>query len=284
MPSGDKPDTVRLLVIPWRTVAWVSASAAVGSLASLVVVATTNGSNALATVALALAVLSFLIQIIVFLGQSAIQGSQTMRNEQIFGATLKLLAEIQSTANTTQEALREQKEVLLPALLEKQALQTGPPPGQTTPAVPPSEPANLSYPPPIRDRPEITSRLDLLTTLPPDREIAERDAKLIHELSPITVDTLRRLGRDEMSSLMSPGNFGPGLYRHLSGTQEALSRGLVREIDPPMYDPSDPSYRVFQLTPDGRELARYWASWHPRPDYYRDLELPTEAFSWLEGS
>jgi hypothetical protein len=199
---------------------------------------------------------------------------QAVRYEQIFGARLRLLAEIPLTAETTQETLSEQREVLLPALLAKRALERGRRRRRPEAAVPPPQARfDRQYPPPITDPTETRERLHSLTALPYDRVEAEQDATLFRELGGATKDALRRLGRDEVRVLMTAG-FGPGLYRRRPWMREAVDRGLVQEAEPPLVDPRDPDFRVFALTPAGRRLARYWTSPSPRPDYFAELGVP----------
>src|SRR5690349_7146889 len=112
------------LVVPWRVVAFAAISVAIVAIAALAIVASVNDASSLETIALALAVLAFVVQILVFLGQTTTQSQQSMRSEDLHSRTLGILADISATSESTTQALQEQKEVLLPALIEKTQLQS----------------------------------------------------------------------------------------------------------------------------------------------------------------
>lgn len=75
----------------------------IGSLAALVISA--DGGHALATVALSLAILSFVIQIILFLAQGLTTNQQMFRAEQIHVLTTTALAAIAEKAESAHETL-----------------------------------------------------------------------------------------------------------------------------------------------------------------------------------
>jgi hypothetical protein len=58
------------MIVSWRSVAFSAILVAVGALGSLVLVVTTGNADALSTIALALAIIAFVIQIMVFIAHT----------------------------------------------------------------------------------------------------------------------------------------------------------------------------------------------------------------------
>ena len=78
---------------------------AIAVTAVLAIVAVKNDVDFLSTLALALAVLAFVIQIIVFIAQSAAAGQQLARAEELHGSTLRALAAIEEKAEGTRQTV-----------------------------------------------------------------------------------------------------------------------------------------------------------------------------------
>jgi hypothetical protein len=113
------------LKLPWRTVALASVATAVcigtGSLAALVIVASEHGAEGLSTVALALAVLAFTSQLIVFVVQGLATSKQTSRSEEIYARINGLLEGLKGTTNATQATMERHMGILLKAAVGEAA-------------------------------------------------------------------------------------------------------------------------------------------------------------------
>lgn len=87
------------------------------SLTALAVVASVEGAEALATIALVLAIVAFTIQIFLFVVQSQAASEQRVRSEQLNTQTQALLVEVRATAQATQAMLSQQFNQLLQAFV-----------------------------------------------------------------------------------------------------------------------------------------------------------------------
>jgi hypothetical protein len=100
------PSRSSSLIVPLRVVAIVSGVFGFTCLCVLVVVTSVDNKDALATVALALAILAFGIQLIVFIAQQGLATEQGRRSEQIYGEMRSVLAEIREKAAGTENEVR----------------------------------------------------------------------------------------------------------------------------------------------------------------------------------
>jgi hypothetical protein len=268
-PDEAEVDKAANLIVPWRMVSWISTAVAIVALATLATVASIHNADALATVALALALLSFVVQILVFLGQALTQQQQAVRSEEIYARTLELLSEVHAKTETTQEAMREQREVLLPALLSKAKLQ---------PEAVGAEDAGSQVPqpvdyPPATATPEDEEIVEHLTTLPESREEAEQAAQLLDGLDDDHLTVVHRFGTDEIRSRTPESTLAPGLYARGDLIEPLVASGLVDRV-PGWTNPNTLS-NFYRLTPAGRDAARMLTAEGPRPDYYEDIGLPS---------
>jgi hypothetical protein len=106
--KGAAPRGPAQLRLAWRTVALAAAVASTAAVASLIVVATVQEAGALSTVALSLAIVSFVIQVLVFMVDSTARSEQTQRSEALYTETEGLLREVRATAQATQDFLATQ--------------------------------------------------------------------------------------------------------------------------------------------------------------------------------
>jgi Kef-type K+ transport system membrane component KefB len=88
---GQQPTHSGSFVLSARAVGVGSAITAVASLAALAIVASLKDADTLSTVALALAVLAFAIQIVVFIAQASTASQQMVRAEQLNKETSGIL-------------------------------------------------------------------------------------------------------------------------------------------------------------------------------------------------
>jgi DNA uptake protein ComE-like DNA-binding protein len=101
------------LKIPWRTVAIGSLLINLGTVGTVAAVATINGSDALATVALALAIIAFICQLIIFSVQTWQSGEQLRQAQELNSATGSLLGEVRARIEGTHQMVSTQYQELL---------------------------------------------------------------------------------------------------------------------------------------------------------------------------
>jgi hypothetical protein len=283
MTSGSRTSLGRAaasasFVTPWRTIALVSLGVATAgisaTLTALVVVATRHEAGGLETVALELAVLAFIIQIIVFVAQVFAVNQQTARGEEIYARMTGLLEGLRGTTQGTQETLQRYMGVLLraatgaaseavadagpeekfnPVEFERRVLQrageVARSEGERLPGLD-LESAALSRPhTPSRDD---QRKIDLLTSFPTEDEGREAYDMLL-QLSPMAISVLQDFANDELDSLR--GGFAPGLRKLPSAvvTSELTNGGFTEQVG----EPSADGTRMTVLTPLGRDVARF---------------------------
>jgi hypothetical protein len=117
---GTKPRPPSILTVQWRSVAIGGVLVAIAALAALVVVATVNDAGALETIALSLAILAFVIQIVVFVAQAWTSSQQMLQSETLNAETKNLLVEVRSASSGTQSLLTDQFDRVLRAALERE--------------------------------------------------------------------------------------------------------------------------------------------------------------------
>lgn len=109
--------TVQKYSLSPRRVAMFAVAFTAASLTALAVVASVEGAEALATIALVLAIVAFTIQIFLFVVQSQAATEQRVRSEQLNTQTQALLVEVRATAQATQAMLSQQFNQLLQAFV-----------------------------------------------------------------------------------------------------------------------------------------------------------------------
>lgn len=107
----------RYLRLRWPTIATASVVVAVGSLGTLVIVASVREADLLSVVALALAILAFVIEIIVFVAQTWASSQQVSHAQSVNAETKALLRELQTQTRDTNAVLTDQYNKLLDRLL-----------------------------------------------------------------------------------------------------------------------------------------------------------------------
>jgi hypothetical protein len=256
----------------------------VGALAATAVVATVNHADTLSTVALALAVIAFLVQIVVYVAQAGAAEAQRVHAEQLNAQTSTLLAEVKVTAASTQQLVQDQFRELLraflggaartaeeakidPERLEQRLLQNVRaqilPEAERALAVERAREAGRSAVARRRAaaarRPqqslELNPRVEDLRTLP-DEESGKELLERLRRLPAASQLRLSRLGTDVVDSAQSGMFEGLGFDR---GGDEALIRdGLAtrrrtRDSDGDLLD-------LTTLTDDGVEMARLFTA------------------------
>lgn len=97
----------------WRTLGLASFVVAVVAMITATVVVGLKGADALASIALALSILSFVVQIILFVLQANTSNQQLFQSQALNSETQKLLEEVRVRATSTQDLLSGQFNTLL---------------------------------------------------------------------------------------------------------------------------------------------------------------------------
>jgi hypothetical protein len=265
--------------VPKGVVASVATVVAVVSVAALAVVASLKNADLLATVALTLALLSFVLQILIFIVQTSATNSQLVQSQHIYGETSALLSRIQAQVEGARSTVDRMSDRLLEAALGKATAET-----EGSPAVDPAafarrvreiiEPELQSetvaaagdwtgrYPPPQPDR-AIVRYMEQW----PSEEEAEEVAEELRKLTPTQREALVLYAQDEVSSRQPGAGFGPGFY----GSRVAgalVSAGLLDELPDRVDDDGD----TFKwLTPKGRKVGRIFTAVDEPPQYLREI-------------
>lgn len=256
--------------VTWQQIAAGSSVVAVGALASLIIVLALNDSDALATVALSLAIVTFITQILVFI-------AQTWTTSQLNAETRGFLQELQTSAHGTEKALNTQVDKLTDHILRNfesaRKRDDGSSAGELRRRVredvaevlksqPPlsSAPAGLTPEPAVSDRDQ--RLLDELASFP-DEEEGLQSLEVLKALSPITVSTLRRYGEDERKSREIGGDPGLPLADEHPFSKEAIEAGLLE------YDTQTRGKDWARLTEKGRQVARLLVSAGEPPAWLR---------------
>lgn len=283
-----------------RIVAIVAGLVATSSLTALVIVVGVKAIDALSTVALALAILAFIIQIIVFIVDHLASGRQLARSEELHGEMVKLLTEIREQSKGTQASLAQIQARVFDDLMAKaggallaqggaievddtepepepeparvKSASDSPPPhpgvGQSVPRIgalrtlrevipgaggdgwpEPSKHVAMNFPPPYEDAKAALIHAELAVW--PDVEDYDDINDILGKLSTVEINGLIDVAEDAIRSTAPGSSLGPG-YRLTAPLAEALTRHeLIGRI---------PGYRLYTLTPKGRNVARLFTA------------------------
>lgn len=117
--NSNDYDSSGVAYVKWKTVAVGSIIFALVSLTALAIVATINKADSLSVVALGLAVMAFVVQIIVFIVQNNAATKQAADTAALNAETLKALATIEAKSEGTQRTVGVMNERLLDFALNK---------------------------------------------------------------------------------------------------------------------------------------------------------------------
>lgn len=253
--SGD--DERGVLVVPLRGLAVASAAVALTCLAALVVVASIKDVDTLSTVALSLAVIAFVAQLIVFVVQTGATSQQMLQSRELHAELLRLLGEMGERTKGTEAAVTRMDEKLLEVAIEK---TFGPGEGSHTSrraaaaeiSAFVNEPRWQAASDDVVDEDpfELVDPLaaqqaqEFFSTFPPQAGVEVLG--ILRRLTPTGLSALARFGRDARE--WSGTTLGPGLSPSVTGTDELVANGLL------MPRQSDPT--VWILNDIGRDAAR----------------------------
>lgn len=250
--------------ISWSWLAITSITMMLVALGTLVLVATMKDVDALSTIALALAVLSFVIQIGLFVAD-AWQRSQTeTRASQVNIETKSLLSEMKETSRATNELVNRQFDTVLRSLIEATERTVG-----TAKGLDPDLRDKLDRElravvsgAPKPTTPEL-SAADQAVLADYERPLSEGEIeqaeRALSKISAPSYGGLLSMADDDVAARISGGH--PGLFESLfRGADELTDAGLVVPSDPPETYASNGQYtgeKYFLLSDEGRLAARY---------------------------
>lgn len=247
----------------------------------LVVVTAIDDQDALSTVALALAILAFSAQLIVFIAQQNAAAEQGRRNEELYGSMQGVLAEIREKAAGTQADVRTINERMLGAILSKNLAET--PSSSLDPSrvasqvarevaqlgqrinVPEPKPSEMIWPE-RRPTPDDERIVQSLRSFPPEDEVGN-GLEILKQLAPADRVFLKGFGDDEINARRPGSPFDPSLP--LSMAANLTPFGLV-EPYPPDLQPKD-APPIARLTDYGRSVARLLTAEGSPPPYLHGL-------------
>ncbi len=267
------------LSIRWMSIAIAAVIVALASLTVLAVVASIRDADVLSVVALALAILAFVVQIIVYIVQSASATRQEVQMTEIYGRTLKALNAIEEKSEGTRRTVTTISDRLLDAAIGK--------------AIPESQASGLPVTSPalaedvskrvreivkqaeaqdgdvaMRRRREARvratrSRVDeTMRELPPIESVG-KVIPVLKGLGGAELRIIRDLGEDQTRNGGTSSHFvGPGLRSvNPFAAPDLVAAGLiVRRKVPWSQEP------VFQLTDLGKDAARILMSSDEKAD------------------
>ena len=241
------------LRVPLAGLAVGCAAIALTSLATLVVVASIKDVEALSTVALSLAVIAFVAQLIVFVVQTGAASQQMLQSRELHAELLRLLGEMGERAKGTEAAVTTINERLLEAALGK-ALGGREGTGPVDPRAIASQVASmlneragesLRSPNEIVDLAASQAARERLLSYP--TSASPDTVAVLETLSPQALGSLRAYGQDEVD--YAGRKIGPGwVPDRFAGSSELISAGLL--------EPRASGSPIHVLSEAGREAAR----------------------------
>lgn len=269
MTSTSEPPSKSHLSISWRLVSYSVALIAISLAATLVVVVAAKNSDMLATVALALAILAFVAQLLIYIADSAGEMRHMQQSLALNRETSNLLAEIKTRSISSESILKEQFDTVLKhALRQEINLIPGPHPRAGDDEIRggiqrSTRDVGLIFAETIRgafrsgrDDPMLNHML----TYPPSEESDERVWKLAR-LSPLALAWFAATAELEITNRrIGIEPIGMSLARSTPWTDELEKAGLVRK-----YTDKDGIGRA-QLTDAGRDSVRVYRGIGRVPD------------------
>lgn len=247
---------------------------AIASLAALAIVASIDDADALSTVALALAILAFVVQIMIFIAQAWSGGQQLSQSHELNAGTMAALSELRTRASGTEQILARQVDTAMRFAFERSQVELRKrdlPPDQAAEELEDALPDEL----PVA-RPEVSNTdrriLERLFSFPTPEEAEDLLPHFVN-LSPLAGSSLRFMAQDERDSRLTGVDPGVGAKSWDSpGVVELRREGLIERASDAEDEDDEPWVR---LTPRGREVARFVLAPGPLPDYLRDAFAPS---------
>lgn len=284
-PEGVSPRADDSMRIPWPHVAIANGILAIASIVTLAFVVTANNADILATLALALAIVAFFIQIAVFIVQMYVAA-------QFEARAGRLLGEIRTSVTSLEGFLQKQFAAVLDHAFEKTVVETTVKQdhevqtpvfeahlkeniqaalrefGLTPPAIAPRawSPQSIS----------VSQDVEEMETFPRNETDGVRAYQTLATLTPDAVQGLRMLARDEINSRRDGGPIGLGYSTpRRKFYDDLLLAELAQLIDNPQIglflrsSAVDEPKKWVVLTDEGRNVGRLLSAIGPVPAYLR---------------
>ena len=293
-PMGRTGDESSIQV-PLKGLALGALIGALACLATLVIVVSVKGIDALSTVALALAILAFVVQIIVYIVQSAEVARQSVQSRELHAQLIALVSQLDERAQGTQQSVERISTRLLEAIIGKatgegldisspefaRRVASGMAGGQSdqTPSITGqvSHPRvelrgsgedGLEYPPPLDPSEAAAIQAEMRTPISAAEVEDVREAIADYDDSELW--DLLRFSRDLITTTKPGASLGPGLT---IGELHRVERdGLIEKL---------PGWKLYTLSPAGRKIGRIITAGLQVPDDAPDLEeLRTRALAY----
>lgn len=257
------------VTVSWRMVAFVCGLLAAGSTGTLAIVVPVKDVDTLSTIALALAILAFVIQIIIFVVQSWTSGQQMLQSEAINSDTRSLLTELRESAKSTNQLLANQYDKILERLLlttERAVNETATTGGVNLDELRSRLERDLRqalneemHSPPSASRidrlsSEQRNRLNYLETYPRPNEL-DQTLHVLQNLSPRALAALLKFGRDAMSSIIN-GRYEGFHRRDIGPAVDELERLNLIAAAKDAAGSRGQAEQLLVLTPAGRRAVR----------------------------
>lgn len=234
-----------------------------------------RGVDLLSIVALALAILAFTIQIIVFAIQAADAASASRRSLELHAQLTSLLSEVRERTGSTQKSVDSINERLLEAIIGKKIGKSRPGDliggsedfaeevvaeyvrAAETVAEPRRRPVTNTFAPPLPDE-EAASLQAEMKRWPSDAEAPEIIESLGQMNDEEAIDVIR-LAKDALTYTRPRSFAGPGLP---TIEESLVEQGIAEKL---------PGWKLFVLTPKGRRLGRLFTPKGDLPPVFGDV-------------
>lgn len=278
-------NTARLSV-SWKSIAITMSIIALMAMTSTAIIATINKADTLSTVALGLAVIAFVIQIIVYIVQADAASKQELKSQEIYGSTLKALAAIEEKAEGTRATVSLINDKMIDFALGKtitQAESVGvsleSPEFSTllTKSIndyaesiglnQPVHASSLTFAENQVPQQQASAMLsiedsrDLSMLRPPDRVATAEALSLLEKFDPSALSSLERLANDQYQYGGSTNGTEVG-FHSISNAERLREAGLIKRVR------NDRSKEpVVVLTDKGKEVSRILINQDALPEY-----------------
>ncbi len=270
---SSEPGTVRIRL---GVVSIAAVLVTVAALTTLVIVVAIREADLLSVVALALAVIAFSAQLIIYIVQAAESASATRRSLELHVELSGLLSELRERTGSTQRSMDTINSRLLEAVIGKtqRRLQNEAPDeyaervaetyaavSQSSAASPAStvRPSGRSIAFPDALPPSDAERIrDFMRSWPEADEVDEVTA-VLGSLSNSSLSSLWGYSSDLLSSTRHDATFGPGLG---GGNPKLLEAGLIEKI---------PGWKLHTLSEKGMRAARLFTAEGTPPRWIEPL-------------
>lgn len=281
--------------LSYRGVAVAGLITGLASLVTLVIVVYLKDIDALSTVALALAILAFVVQLMVYILQTSQTTEQARQAGDLHARSMAILSQIQERTQGTQASVDRMNARLVEAVIQKygasgadmQSPETAREIAEVVSAASSADAMGLDtgfierdgmqFPPPLSPGRKRALRRQIGTPLT-DQEAMEA-LSLIQSLGPTGKRVLIHYVND-LSRSVAPGMaLGPGLPGSGPGDVEAGKAGIIEKI---------PGWRLYSLTDKGVLVARAFITGPTNPEQHtalvQEISRLKDAYAMFQAS